>query len=222
MDIFILVLEIIGTVAFAVSGAMTGLQKKMDIFGVAILGLVAAVGGGVFRDLILGITPPQTFATPLYALIAVSVAIIVFLPPVRRWLKRRTPLFDMVLIAMDALGLGVFTVVGIQVAFALSHEFSGFLLVFVGVVTGVGGGLTRDVLAGNTPYIFVRHVYAVASIVGSVACVLLWDVIGSVYAMAGGTVLIVVIRMLSAVYKWNLPRAWDFDKTETVGTPSGK
>jgi uncharacterized membrane protein YeiH len=211
MDIFILALEMIGTVAFAVSGAMTGLKKKMDIFGVAILGLITAVGGGIFRDLILGITPPKTFGNPLYALIAISMAIVVFLPPVRRWLKRRTPLFEKVLMVMDALGLGVFTVVGIRIAFDVSHDFSGFLLIFVGVVTGVGGGITRDVLAGDTPYIFVKHIYAVASLIGAIACVVLWDFIGSAYAMLTGTVVIVVIRILSALFKWNLPRAKDFE-----------
>ena len=222
MDVFILTLEILGTVAFAVSGAMTGLQKKMDIFGVAILGLITAVGGGIYRDLILGITPPRTFGDPLYALIAISTAIVVFLPPIRRWLKRRTPFFEKVLIAMDALGLGIFTVVGIRTAFDVSPDFSGFLLIFVGVVTGVGGGLTRDVLAGNTPYIFVKHIYAVASILGAGACVALWDVIGSAYAMMTGTVLIVVIRILSALFKWNLPRARDFEETETTGARPGK
>jgi uncharacterized membrane protein YeiH len=112
---------------------------------------------------------------------------------------------------MDALGLGVFTVVGIRIAFDVSHDFSGFLLIFVGVVTGVGGGITRDVLAGDTPYIFVKHIYAVASLIGAIACVVLWDFIGSAYAMLTGTVVIVVIRILSALFKWNLPRAKDFE-----------
>jgi uncharacterized membrane protein YeiH len=214
MAVFILALEIIGTVAFAVSGAMTGLKKRMDIFGVAILGLTTAVGGGIMRDLILGITPPKTFQTPLYALIAVGTAIVVFIPPVHRWLTRR--MFDQILIVMDALGLGIFTVVGIRTAFDLSNDFGGFLLIFVGVVTGVGGGIIRDVLAGDTPYIFVRHIYAVASIIGSVVCVVLWRFTDSVYAMLAGMVIIVVIRMLSAHFKWNLPRARGIGENESL------
>ena len=83
---FLLILEIIGTVAFAVSGAMTGLSKKMDIFGVVILGLTTAVGGGMIRDLVLGLTPPAMFTNPIYAAVAAVVSVIVFLPAVRRWL----------------------------------------------------------------------------------------------------------------------------------------
>ena len=78
--------ELIGTIAFAASGAMVGLSKKMDIFGVAVLGLVTAVGGGVIRDIVLGLTPPATFQNPVYALVAIFVSLILFVPAVRRFL----------------------------------------------------------------------------------------------------------------------------------------
>jgi uncharacterized membrane protein YeiH len=186
---------------------MTGLKKRMDIFGVVILGLVTAVGGGVFRDVILGNTPPKIFQDPLYALISVFISVVIFLRPIRRLLQRQLPIYEKALTVMDALGLGIFTVVGIRVAFDVSPDFSAFLLVFVGVVTGAGGGLTRDILAGDTPYIFVKHIYAVASLIGALACVMLWRAAGSVWAMLTGTVIIVVIRLLSAHFRWNLPRA---------------
>jgi uncharacterized membrane protein YeiH len=210
MDLFILVLEMIGTVAFAVSGAMTALKKEMDIFGVAILGLTTAVGGGVIRDVILGVTPPITFRDPLYAFIAIGTAILVFIPAVHRWMMRNTRIYERILILMDALGLGIFTAVGIRAAYEVSEDFNKFLLVFVGVVTGVGGGILRDMLAGNTPYIFIRHVYAVASLLGAVVCVVLWTVAGNLYAMVAGMTVIVVIRLLSFHFKWNLPRAKTF------------
>jgi uncharacterized membrane protein YeiH len=205
-----LVLEIIGTVAFAISGAITGLKKQMDIFGVAILGLTTAVGGGVIRDLILGVTPPITFQNPLYAFIAIGTAIIVFIPVVHRWMMHKARIYERILIYMDALGLGIFTVVGIRAAFEVSDDFNKFLLIFVGVVTGVGGGIMRDILAGNTPFIFIRHVYAVASLIGAVVCVILWTVTGNMYAMLTGMTVIVVIRLLSFHFKWNLPRAKAF------------
>lgn len=214
MGIFILVLEIIGTVAFAVSGAMTGLKKRMDIFGVAILGLTTATGGGVIRDLLLGLTPPATFQHPIYAFIATGTAILVFIPFIHRWLLRRQRLYETVLILMDALGLGIFTVIGIRAAFEISDSFNKFLLVFVGLVTGVGGGIMRDILAGDTPFIFVRHVYAVASIVGALVCIILWTIAGSVYAMLAGLTVIVALRVLSFRFKWNLPRAAGFEQTE--------
>ena len=84
-----------------------------------------------------------------------------------------------------------------------------FLLVFVGVVTGVGGGVLRDMMAGDTPYIFVKHVYASASLAGALACALLWLPGLELYAMGAGAVTVIVIRFLSAYYHWNLPHAHD-------------
>lgn len=207
MDTFLFVLEIIGTIAFAVSGAMTGLQKNMDIFGVSILGLTTAVGGGVLRDLILGCTPPATFQDPIYAMLSLAVSIILFLQRIRRLLMRNPEQFNRILLLMDSLGLGAFTTVGIQIAYDSIEAPGAFLLIFVGVVTGVGGGVLRDLMAGNTPYIFVKHVYACASLAGAILCVLLWHPAGSVAAMLSGTLLILLIRGLSAHYRWNLPKA---------------
>ena len=204
---FLLVLEIIGTVAFAVSGAMTGLAKKMDIFGVVILGLTTAVGGGAIRDIILGLTPPAMFTNPIYAAVAAVVSVIVFLPTVRRWLTAYSRASDLVMLVMDSLGLGVITVVGIQRAYTATDHRGFFLLVFVGVVTGVGGGLMRDVMAGNTPYIFVKHVYASASMVGAILCAALWQPLGATAAMIIGASVILTVRLLAAHYHWSLPKA---------------
>lgn len=204
---FLLILEIIGTVAFAVSGAMTGLSKKMDIFGVVILGLTTAVGGGMIRDLVLGLTPPAMFTNPIYAAVAAVVSVIVFLPAVRRWLTAYGRVREILMLVMDSLGLGVFTVVGIQRAYTATDHRGLFLLVFVGVVTGVGGGLLRDVMAGQTPYIFVKHVYASASIIGAILCVALWAPLGATMAMILGASVILAIRLLAAHYHWSLPKA---------------
>lgn len=212
MDFFILLLEITGTVAFAASGAMTGIKKRMDVFGVMILGLTTAIGGGVIRDLILGITPPKTFRNPTYAIIALAVSVIIFIPHVRRLLQRNPRAFESVLNLMDALGLGIFTTMGIKTALDVSSTgYNGFLLIFVGVVTGVGGGVMRDVLSGDTPYIFSRHIYASASVIGGVICYLLWPLLESMYSMLAGFSIIVVIRLLSTYFRWDLPRARDID-----------
>ena len=144
MESFLLILELIGTLAFSAAGAMTGLRKNMDIFGVCILGLTTAVGGGVIRDLILGRTPPATFPDPIYATVALATALVLFLPQVRHFLMRDQLHFDLVLFWMDAAGLGIFTVMGIRAAFAQMTQPGLFLLVFVGVVTGAGGGMLRD------------------------------------------------------------------------------
>ena len=209
MDLFILLVELIGTMAFAASGALTGIKKNMDIFGVCILALTTAVGGGVIRDLVLGSTPPATFRDPIYATVAIITALVLFLPRVRRLLMWDQALFDLSLFLMDTAGLAIFTVMGIRVAYAHVPQATLFLLAFVGVVTGVGGGVLRDVMAGDTPYIFVKHVYACASLVGALACALAWHHSGEMVSMLLGGGLVVVIRGLSAHYRWNLPRAHD-------------
>ena len=170
-EILVFILELIGTAAFAVSGAIVGIKKQMDLFGVIVLGVCTAVGGGIVRDLILGITPPVTFQNPVYALTAAVISAILFLPHVRARLNRHEPLYDRLLLLMDAVGLGIFTVVGVQCAYEHSAQYSMFLLVFVGLITGVGGGVLRDVFSGERPYIFVRHFYACASIAGALVCV---------------------------------------------------
>ena len=201
------VFELIGTVAFAISGAITGLKKKMDIFGVVILAVVTAVGGGAIRDIVLGNTPPMTFRNPVYALVAVATGILTFIPVVRKLAGKTPKAFDIFLLVTDSVGLGIFTVMGIRTAINLNHGENLFLLVFVGVVTGVGGGLLRDVMAGNTPYIFVKHIYASASLAGAVLCVLLWKPLGETTAMSVSAVVIIIIRFLAARFKWSLPKA---------------
>ena len=209
METFILILELAGTMAFAASGAMTGMKKNMDIFGICILALTTAVGGGVIRDLILGNTPPATFRNPVYATVAIATALVLFLPGVRKLLMRDQPLYDMAMLLLDTAGLGIFTVMGIRIAHTVAAQHTLFLLVFVGVVTGVGGGVIRDIMAGDTPFIFVKHVYASASLAGALLCVALWPYTGEIPAMLAGMALVIVIRLLSAHYHWNLPRAHD-------------
>lgn len=209
METFILILELAGTMAFAASGAMTALKKGMDLFGVCILGLTTAVGGGVIRDVILGNTPPATFLNPIYASVALVTSLVLFLPRIRHLLMRDQRLYDLSMLMLDSLGLGIFTVVGIRIAWRSTAEPTLFLLVFVGVVTGVGGGVLRDVMAGDTPYIFVKHIYACASLAGALVCAGLWRPAGEVAAILAGAGVVVLIRFLSAHYRWNLPRARD-------------
>jgi len=122
---------------------------------------------------------------------------------------RDQKLFDRILFWMDAAGLGIFTVVGIRIAYAHVPRAGIFLLVFVGVVTGVGGGVLRDIMAGDTPYIFVRHIYACASLAGALLCGGLWHHLGEVSSMLLGAGAIVLIRVLSRQFNWNLPHTHD-------------
>ena len=167
-------MEMAGTVAFAASGAMVGVERNMDIFGVSVLGVVTAVGGGMIRDIVLGIIPPNVFTNPVYALVATITSCVVFL--VFYWKRQLLEghmrlTYDRVMWVMDSIGLGIFTVVGVNTGIRSGYMDNVFLLVFLGTITGVGGGLMRDMMAGVPPYIFVKHIYACASIVGAVVCV---------------------------------------------------
>ena len=207
MAIWVNVFDMIGTVAFAVSGALTGIRKHMDIFGISIMALSTATFGGIIRDVILGITPPSTFQNPTAAMVAIATALIVFLPSVRNRLLHSSRRYELVMLVMDSLGLGAFTVIGVQKAYTSLAEPGLYLCVFAGVLTGVGGGVLRDVMAGITPDVFVKRIYASACIAGALLCCALWGRIPDPWAMLCGTILIVAIRFLAAHYRWSLPKA---------------
>lgn len=215
-ETLLFIFEIIGTVAFAASGAITALSKKMDIFGVVTLGLVTAVGGGVIRDIILCNTPPVTFRNPVYALVAIAVSVILFIPAVRKFLFKKHKLYDQIMLVMDSAGLGIFTVVGIETSILAGHS-STFLLIFVGMVTGIGGGIIRDILAGNTPYIFVKHFYACASLIGAVCCIVLWRLAFPALAISIGALVVFVLRILAAHFHWSLPKAEEINEENDKG-----
>ena len=179
----------------------------MDIFGVSVLGVITAVGGGMIRDVTLGITPPGVFQKPVYAAVAVLTSVLVFfLLYFKREMLKGNVTYDKVMLVMDSVGLGVFTVMGVDKGITEGYMGRTFFLVFLGTVTGVGGGLIRDMMAGVPPYIFVRHIYACASIVGAIVYVWIYRLWGSVPAMVIGTVVVILIRYLAAHYRWNLPR----------------
>ncbi len=203
----LIIIELLGTVAFSVSGASVAIGKKMDVFGVAVLGLTTAIGGGVTRDLILGNTPPAMFRQPVYAFLALFCALVVFIPAVRRFLTEQHAFCDRILLILDSVGLGAFTAVGVQAAFDAGFDDNLFLEIFVGVVTGVGGGILRDVLSGGTPYVFSKHFYACASLIGAAICAVCWRYLGEAPAMILGACATFVLRLCAAHFRWSLPRA---------------
>ena len=208
MELVFTIFEIIGTVAFAMSGVIEAVKHRMDLFGVVIMGLVTAVGGGMIRDLVIGTVPPVAFVKPVFALIALTVSLVMFLI-LYFWLAKRTdnkelPLEKWLLFATDTIGLGAFTVLGI--ATALAKNMNGFaLLLFVGFITGTGGGILRDVFCGTIPSIFRKHIYALASIFGAVLMILFDRWIPTEIAMIIGFVGVVIIRVLASVFRWDLP-----------------
>lgn len=209
-----LVLDIIGVISFTISGALVAVRKKMDYLGVCILGIITAVGGGATRDIIIGRTPPVMFQDPLYVLIAFVVANVIFFFLFFNVKGKSKPLvnhiFEKYLFLFDTIGLASFTVNGVIVGETLT-DGGVFLCSFLGVMTGVGGGILRDLLANEVPAIFRKHVYAMASIAGAISTALLWRV-SEIAAASIGLALVVLIRVLARHFRWNLPH---IEKTRT-------
>lgn len=201
--------EVLGTAAFSVSGALTAVKHKMDIFGVAVLGIVTALGGGLLRDIILNISPPSLFANTLYLNIAAVSALVVFfiLAKTRNLAVFITgKIFNWLLNVTDAIGLGMFTVIGVNIAVEAHQGYQPVFYIFLGMLTGVGGGVIRDILAGTIPKILNKHIYAVASLAGAVLyyyAQLFIESDGIIFIAAGA---VIVIRILADYYCWNLPK----------------
>ncbi len=205
----LLFFDLIGTVAFAISGAITGIQKRMDIFGVNILAILTACGGGLIRDIVMGDFPPHMFVNPLYVVVAAVVANIVFLI---MYFHRPIPqkfagLYDRGLFVFDTLGLAAFMVDGVMIGVGFGYEKDLFFLVFLGFITGVGGGVLRDVLSNQMPAIFRKHVYALPVIIGAILMVLLHEITGMWHAaMIAGFAIVLLLRVMARHYLWNLPK----------------
>jgi len=203
MQTYIFIMELIGTVAFAISGAVQAIKVKMDIFGVAVLGLVTAVGGGIIRDIVIGKVPPAVFQNPVYAVVALVTAVAVFFIAPRAHYAKWS---EKLLYVADSIGLAVFTAVGVDSAYVLGHK--GLTLwLFVGVITGVGGGVLRDVFSGEIPYIFRKHIYATASLIGVLIIYLLSFATDFLTASIIGAAVIIVIRLIAMLLHLNLPKS---------------
>lgn len=192
-------LNFVGVFAFAVSGGLVGVRRRFDIFGILVLALVTALGGGVVRDLLLGITPPSNLTNIPFLATAVVAGLITFrfsgsLDRVRR----------LILLA-DAAGLGAFAVAATLVAIRTGHP--GVEAVLVGTITAIGGGIIRDMLAGTVPSVLTQEIYAAPAILGSLGtdlCVRFgfysaltqWLLVAFVFGM----------RVLALRFHWQAPK----------------
>ncbi len=209
IDTVFFAVEIVGTIAFALTGVITAIEKKFDILGAIVLGTVTAVGGGIMRDIILGYLPPLAFRHPVYALTAIitSVAVFVIAFFLGKKIVRHFDVYSQVINFFDSLGLAVFVVTGINTAAECGFGDNAFLSVFVAVLTGVGGGVLRDILAGRAPKILHRRVYALAAILGALIYYYLleFNVFHETVSMLIGAGSVLLIRILATVFRWNLP-----------------
>ena len=206
MDEIMFVLELIGAAAFAVSGAMVAIEKRADIFGVLFLAVTTALGGGVIRDVLIGRIPPVMFVSYWYLLISVVAALAVFIDAYLRSEKYKLHLdkLDAVNNIFDAIGLAVFTVSGMNAAMPVSDNV--ILVLFVGMCTGVGGGMLRDVMTKTMPKVLRKRVYAVASLLGGGLYYAMYALgVNQIVSLGCGMLLIFALRLFATIYKWNLP-----------------
>ena len=210
MEIFSTVIEVIGVIAFSVSGAMVAIRRKTDLFGVMLLAILTALGGGLLRDMIFSFTPPAIFGLKWYLLLCVVVSVIVFLIArkySKTYLENETKI-EHINDIFDALGLGIFAVMGTKVG--IDHGFvnDAVITISCGVITCIGGGIIRDVLTMSIPFVLVKRIYAIAAIWGSsVYYVLHLFEINDGIAIVAGVSVTFILRLLAMIFKWNMPKA---------------
>lgn len=192
------ILEFIGTAAFAISGALLGIEKRLDLFGVIFMAITTAVGGGIFRDLIIGTIPPSAIKDPIFSIIAIVCAVITFM------FYTHISKFKISMVLSDAIGLGVFTAVGSNAA--VNNGVIGcFGIVTMGVLTGVGGGILRDMFIKQIPNVFKKEVYAVACVIGGLTFYFIYPYVSRIIAMYISSITTFCVRMIAVKYNINLP-----------------
>lgn len=169
---FILIVEIIGTIAFAMSGALRAIEKEMDYYGIVVFAITTSVGGGIIRDVLINKELPVSLAEPIYISISIlsAILVIIFYKGIIR--------FNQVLNIFDAIGLGAFTAIGSEVAVRNGFQ-QPFIIIILAVLTGTGGGTLRDLFANEIPYVFHKEIYALASIFGASLFIIIYNLIGN-------------------------------------------
>lgn len=192
-------LDLFGTMAFAVTGSFKAIEQKADIIGVIILSIITGLAGGIIRDIIFGKFPPTALVNPIYLFITISTGITIFFLYPK--LKRHWNLF----IKFDAIGLGVFTIIGANMAYSLfGHNF--LIMAFAGILTAIGGGIIRDTLVNEIPIVFIKELYVTASFIGVGIFYIFLIVLDSGISAIISVICITSIRLLAIKYRWNLPR----------------
>lgn len=201
-------LDLLGTAAFAASGALAGIRRGMDVFGVLVLGLVTATGGGTLRDLLLGDSPPFILKDETYLYLSVAVSLLVFI------CHRQVGFLTHPLTYFDAIGLGTFVVIGTGKAIAFKLSFFG--AVMMGVMTATAGGMIRDLLSAKVPMVLQKEVYASACLAGGALLYLLqMTALPAELAALLSAATVIILRLLAVRYKWSLPRVADSGNSAT-------
>jgi uncharacterized membrane protein YeiH len=199
--------DLAGTLSFAVSGAIVGTLRHMDIFGISVLAVLTAVGGGIIRDVLAGRIPPVALRDPTALLLSVATALLlaVYVSLYRmRGMKKK--LLSTLYVAADTIGLASFTVTGTLVGLSSGEPDSYVFPIVLGLLTAVGGGVLRDLMAQRIPVVLVADVYATASIFGSMVLCVCWRLGARDAAPFVGAGVVIILRILALKYKWQLYR----------------
>lgn len=208
VDIVLNIVEYIGVISFAISGTVIAINKKADAVGAVFFALLTCFGGGLIRDIALGDVPRILTVTSNYylALVCIIVALIcfalAFIPKTASFITKHS--HDFVIEFTDAIGLSVFCVFGVDVAIELGHT-NPILLIFCGCITGVGGGMLRDICSAEIPFIFRKHIYLIPTLCGAIFYTLTYKHIHHLASLLIAIGIIIAFRVLAIKFKWNLP-----------------
>lgn len=200
MDLFLLTLDFIGTFVFAISGATVGVRHRLDLFGVLVLSFAAATSGGIVRDLLIGATPPAALGDWRYVGVSCLAGVITFYrDAVIERLRNPVQLFD-------AAGLGLFAATGAMKA--LAFGLGPLMAILLGMLSGIGGGIARDILVARTPVVLQAELYAVAALAGAAVVVIgQWLQLPTVAVIIAGAGLCFALRFMAIRHGWHLPVA---------------
>lgn len=210
MGTALFIIQTLGSISFALTGTIIAIQKKTDFVGAVFFALLTSFGGGIIRDLVLGHTPRVFVEREMYVTAAICAVLslccfhLAFIKPVARFIGAHKHNF--VLELTDALGLSTFCVLGVDLARNVAGEgASTVLLIFCGLITGVGGGMLRDICSAQIPSVFRKNIYLIPAVLGSTLYTLTYSHWNQLASMPVSMLLIITIRLLAYFFKWNLP-----------------
>ncbi len=217
------IMEHIGVFAFAISGAIVAINKEADIFGVVFISFVTSFGGGILRDVFLGMPAgtPLFFTESYVSLIVVcfltSLSVFFFAMLFKRKFVKEEKFLDSVNNYIDAIGIGAFTVSGAMVAINAGHADNPFVVIIMGMTACIGGGMIRDLIFNDIPFVLVKRIYALATAAGAgVFYVIQYtNADYQVFAMIVGAITTIAIRVLATIFKWDMPKAIVFKALRT-------
>lgn len=220
METAILIIEILGVISFSISGALVAIDKETDVFGVVFLAAITTFGGGIMRDIIIGRIPAFFVSMPLYVLISIATSLTVFFVAMifKKQYVREEKLVEYINDFADAAAIAIFAVTSVQICLDFVPGCGPFLAIMMGMVSSIGGGMTRDMMLREIPFVLRKRVYALAVIagasvyyvsavyifVGSATCEIVSGILGFVTCFA--------IRILAIRFKWNMPKAIKFSE----------